>query len=679
MNKNNPLLKPFDKAPFSRIAVQHFLPAFKHWIAVAKAEIDTIVQNDAPPDFANTIEALEFSGLELDRVAAVFFNLNAAETTPEIQELAQEISPLLTAFNNDIVLNEPLFARVKSVYDQRDLLALTEEQQTLLRKKYRHFKRNGALLNASGKKTLRKIDKDLARLKLTFGENVLAATNRYELHITDQEQLAGLPEGSREAAAQLAASREKEGWVFTLDYPSYGPFMKYAEDRELRKEMYMAYGSKCFQGDELDNSLNIKQIVQLRHQRALLLGFKNHAHFVLEERMAKSSEKVAEFLRELLVKAKPAALREFSELREFASGMSGPEKLKPWDSAYYSEKLKQKKFQLDDEVLKPYFKLENVIDGVFSVAKKLFGLRFHEVEKIDTYHPDVRTYEVYDADGKFLALFYGDFHPRPGKRGGAWMTSYKSQYRKAGEEARPHISNVCNFTKPTPTKPSLLTFREVLTLFHEFGHALHGMLADSTYPSLSGTSVFWDFVELPSQVLENWCYEEEALELFARHYKTGEVIPMELIDKLKATATFQEGMATLRQIGFAMLDMAWHGCDPTAVEDVKEYELEAMADTLLFDPIPETCMSTSFSHIFQGGYAAGYYSYKWAEVLDADAFQYFKEQGVFDRATANLFREHILSKGGTEDPMVLYRRFRGREPKIEALLERAGLLAEESN
>ncbi|WP_036379922.1 M3 family metallopeptidase [Muricauda sp. MAR_2010_75] len=672
---NNPLLEPFDLAPFSKIKNEHFKPAFLQAIEDARAEIDAIVDNQDHPTFENTLEALDFSGQQLDRVSSIFFNLNSAETNAEIQKIAQEISPLLSEFGNDIILNEGLFQRVKSVYEQRDNLDLTPEQHTLLEKRYKKFSRNGANLKEEDKKRLRKIDAELAKLKLTFGENVLAETNKYELLLTDEKDVDGLPEGEKEAAEQLAQSKGKEGWMITLDYPSYIPFMKYAKNRALRKELSIAFGSKGFHNDELDNQENVLKIVALRHERANLLGYPTHAHFVLEERMAETPEKVMDFLNELLEKAKPAAEREFQELESFAKELDNIDQLEKWDSTYYSEKLKQKLFNLDDEKLKPYFKLENVINGVFKVAEMLFGLTFKEVSTIDKYHNDVKTFEVHDDSNNFISLFYADFHPRAGKRGGAWMTSYKSQFTLNGKNSRPHISNVCNFTKPTSTKPSLLTFNEVTTLFHEFGHGLHGMLANTTYPSLSGTSVYWDFVELPSQIMENWCYEKEALELFAHHYETGELIPMELVEKIKDSSTFQEGMATVRQLSFGFLDMAWHGTDPTGIKDVKAYETKAFEGTDLFPKTPETCMSTSFSHIFQGGYSSGYYSYKWAEVLDADAFAYFKEKGIFNKEIADKFKEHVLSKGGTENPMELYKRFRGTEPKIDALLERAGLIA----
>ena len=673
----NPLLTPFDTAPFSQIKNEHFKPAFLKAIEDARAEIDAITSNKAKPSFENTIEALEFTGQQLDRISSVFFNLNSAETNEKIQKIAQEVSPLLSEFGNDITLNEELFARIKSVYNQKDKLTLSTEQLTLLDKRYKSFSRNGANLSEEKKKRLREIDAASAKLKLKFGENVLAETNKFEKHLTNEKDIAGLPDGEKEAAAQLAKSKDKkEGWMITLDYPSYIPFMKYAENRNLRKELSLAFGSKAFHNDELDNQENILKITQLRYERANLLGYKTHAHFVLEERMAETPEKVHEFLNELLEKAKPAAENEFKQLEDFAKDLDGIDRLEKWDSSYYSEKLKQKLYDLNDEQLKPYFKLENVITGVFKVAEKLFGLHFKEVFDIDTYHKDVKTYKVYDDDKNFISLFYADFHPRPGKRGGAWMTSYKSQYIKNKENVRPHISNVCNFTKPTDNKPSLLTFNEVTTLFHEFGHGLHGMLANTTYPSLSGTSVYWDFVELPSQVMENWCYEKEALKLFATHYETGELISMDLVQKIKESATFQEGMATLRQISFGLLDMSWHGADPTGITNVKKQETKAFSGTNLYPETSETCMSTAFSHIFQGGYSSGYYSYKWAEVLDADAFAYFKEKGIFNKEVATKFKDHVLSKGGTEKPMVLYKRFRGSEPKIEALLKRAGLLKE---
>ena len=671
---NTPFDTLFNTAPFSKIKDADYLPAFKLAIEEAIEEINTITASEATPSFENTIEALEFTGQQLDRISSIFFNLNSAETSDDIQKIAQEVSPLLSEFSNDITLNEELFKRVKSVYDIKSTLDLTVEQQTLLDKQYKSFARNGANLSEDKKKTLRDIDKKLSQLKLVFGENVLAETNNFEMLVTNEADLSGLPEGELEAARQLAESKDKDGWLFTLDYPSYIPFMTYADNRELRKKLAIASGKKAFKGDALDNQDHVLQIAKLRFERAQLLGYKTHAHFVLEERMAKTPKKVEKFLEELLEKAKPAALKEFKELQAFANDLDGITQLQKWDSAYYAEKLKQKRFDLDDEKLKPYFKLENVIEGAFKVAQKLFGLKFEEINSIDKYHKDVLTYKVTNAEGKFISIFYADFFPRAGKRNGAWMTSYKSQYKRDGKDERPHISIVCNFTKPTKTKPSLLTFNEVTTLFHEFGHALHGMLANTIYPSLSGTSVFWDFVELPSQIFENWCYEKEALELFATHYQTGELIPMDLVQKIKDSSAFHEGMQTLRQLSFGLLDMSWHGNDPTLITDVKQQELKAFEGTELYPDVKENCMSTSFSHIFQGGYSSGYYSYKWAEVLDADAFEFFKEKGIFNKEVATKFMDNVLSQGGIEDPMVLYKRFRGKEPQPEALLKRAGLI-----
>lgn len=671
---NTPFNTTYNTAPFSKIKDADFLPAIKIAIEEARAEIETITAVEAQPTFNNTIEALEFSGQQLERISSIFFNLNSAETNDTIQKIAQDVSPLLSEFGNDITLNEALFKRVKAVYKSKDSLDLTVEQNTLLDKHYKSFARNGANLSEDNKQKLRVIDKQLSQLQLKFGENVLAETNNFEMLVVNENELSGLPEGVLEAAKQLAESKDQEGWLFTLDYPSYIPFMTYADNRALREKLAIAAGKKAFKGDALDNQDNVINITKLRYDRAQLLGYKTHAHFVLEERMAKTPKKVEAFLEELSIKAKPAALREFKELQEFANGLDGISKLEKWDSAYYAEKLKQKHFDLDDEKLKPYFKLENVINGAFTVAQKLYGLEFEEITSIDKYHNEVLTYKVTDAKGELVSIFYADFFPRPGKRNGAWMTIYKPQFVKEDKNERPHISIVCNFTKPTKTKPSLLTFNEVTTLFHEFGHALHGMLANTTYPSLSGTSVFWDFVELPSQVFENWCYEKEALELFATHYQTGELIPMDLVQKIKDSSAFHEGMQTLRQLSFGLLDMSWHGIDPTSITNVKIHELKAFEGTQLFPDVKENCMSTSFSHIFQGGYSSGYYSYKWAEVLDADAFEFFKEKGIFDKDVATKFKEHVLSQGGIEDPMVLYKRFRGKEPQPNALLKRAGLI-----
>lgn len=676
---NNPLLQEFNTAPFEQIKNEHYQPAFEQAIKEARQEVDDITNNTEVATFQNTIEALEFSGQKLGRISSIFFNLNSAETNDEIQKIAQSVSPILTAFSNDVSLNENLFKRVKEIYNQKDALDLTHEALMLLEKKYKGFSRNGANLSNRKKEELRKIDTELSKLSLSFGENVLAETNAYELHITNEQDLAGLPEGAKEDAAQTAKSKEKKGWLFTLDYPSYIPFLTYANNRELRKEMAIAAGKKGFQDNDNNNEKIVLRIVELRAKRAQLLGYDTHAHFVLEERMAESPNKVTTFLEDFLQKAKPKATEQFNQLQEFAA-KDGVTELQKWDGAYYSEKLKQELFNFDEEILKPYFQLENVIEGSFEIAKRLFDLHFEEVNDIEKYHNDVKTYKVTNTKGDFIAIYYADFHPRTGKRNGAWMTSYKSQWILDNKNSRPHISIVCNFTKPTDTKPSLLTFNEVTTLFHEFGHALHGMLANTTYPSLSGTSVSWDFVELPSQVMENWCFEKEALELFAKHYKTGEIIPIELIEKIKKASSFLEGLQTLRQISFGLLDMQWHSRSESdlavgnAEINVKDFESESFKSTQLYPDVDENCMSTAFSHIFQGGYSAGYYSYKWAEVLDADAFEYFKETGIFNKETATKLKNTVLSQGGTQKPMELYKQFRGQEPKPDALLKRAGLL-----
>ena len=674
----NPLLEnfntPYNTAPYSKIKNEHYQPAFEFAIKKAKEEVDAITSNTTEPTFENTIEALDFSGSLLNTISKIFFNVNSAETSDEIQNIANEVSPLLAEFSNDIGLNEELFKRIKTVYQQKEYLNLTPEQITLLDNNYKGFVRNGANLNNTDKETLRNIDKELSQTSLNFGQNVLAATNKYELHITNENDLAGLPDGVKEAAKITAQQKEKEGWIFTLDFPSYFPFMTYAKNRELRKELSIAYGSKNFKGDDLDNQKNVLKMVELRYKRAQLLGYDCHSNFVLEEEMASAPEKVMEFLNNLLEKSKPVALKENQQLTEYANKLDGIETLQSWDGAYYTEKLKQELFSLDDEKLKPYFKLDNVINGAFKVATKLYGLQFEQIFDIDTWHKDVLTYKINYENGDLAAIFYADFHPRAGKRGGAWMTSLNSQFIKDGVNNRPHIINVCNFTKPTETKPSLLTFNEVTTLFHEFGHGLHGILANTTYPSLSGTNVFRDFVELPSQILENWCYEKEALELFAFHYETGEVIPMELVEKIKESATYMEATRMVRQLNFGMVDMAWHTANPNNISSVAEFEKQAAASTQIYPTVDETNFSTSFSHIFQGGYSSGYYSYKWAEVLEADAFEYFKENGIFNKEIGAKFKDNILSKGGSEHPMELYKRFRGQEPDNDALLKRAGLL-----
>ena len=671
---NTPFNTPYNSAPFSKIKTADFLPAFKLAIQNSKKNIEDITSNTEVPNFKNTVEALEFSSLILERISNLFFNLNAAETNQAIQKIAQQVSPLLTAFSNDISLNKALFKRIKYVYKQKEKINLSVEQNTLLEKKYKSFVRNGANLKSSDQSKLREIDKELSSLRLTFGEHLLSETNRFRLEIEDRSDLEGLPENCIETAKILAKKEGKRGWLFTLDYPSYVPFMTYAKNRALRKKMALAFGKKGFQNDALDNQLLLLKIVKLRHQRARLLGYKTHADYVLEERMAKSPETVLSFLEDFKSKAMPAARREFSELSKFAKELDGIETLQKWDSAYYSEKLKKRCFDIDDNLLKPYFELENVLEGAFKIAEKLFQIQFVKTNDVETYHSDVVVYKVSDLKGEFVALFYADFFPRPGKRAGAWMTSFKPQYRVDGVEERPHVSIVCNFTKPTKNQPSLLTFSELTTLFHEFGHALHGMLAKTNYPSLSGTNVPWDFVELPSQFMENWCYEKQTLQLFAVHYKTSELIPMKWIEKIKAAAQFQQGMQTLRQLSFGLLDMSWHAHDPSGIKNVKTHENSAFGNTQLFPDIMENCISTAFAHIFQGGYSSGYYSYKWAEVLEADAFAYFKTKQLFDSEIASSLQKHILSQGGTENPEVLYKNFRGKSASNKALLERAGLV-----
>lgn len=695
----NPLLEKFNtkytSSPFADIKEEHYLPAFQELVKTSEQEINEITNNPETPTFENTIEAMAFSGEQLDRVSSIFFNLNSAETNDEIQKIAQDVSPLLTEFSSKISQNEKLFERIKNVYDQKDTLSLNEEQQMLLNETYKGFVRSGALLNEEDKKKLEKINMDLSIKSLQFGQNALASNNAYFKHITDKEELKGIPEAILEQYQEDAKEKGLEGYVITLQYPSYLPAMTYAENRELRKELALANGKKSFDGGEFDNQNLIKEIVKLRQEKAELLGYKNYADFVLEERMAKSPEKVFEFLNELLDKAKPFAQKEIEELKTLAKA-DGIENLQSYDHTFYAEKLRKQKFDIDDEELKPYFQLEKVQEAVFGLAEKLFGLEFNEINDVQKYHDDVKTYEIFEVgSGKsedknekgfenlslttdnqqpttnYKALLYADYHPRKGKRAGAWMTSYKNQHKKEGENFRPHISVVCNFTKPTKDTPSLLTFQEVTTLFHEFGHALHGVLADTQYPNLSGTSVKWDFVELPSQFLENFCYEPEFLKTFAKHYQTGEILPDGKIEKLSQSKSFMEGYQTMRQVGLGLLDMAFHSSVAEHdVVNVKEFEDYFTKATQIYPSNPETATATSFSHIFQGGYSAGYYSYKWAEVLDADAFQYFKENGIFNPEIASKYKI-LLSSGGTKDPMELFKNFRGSEPKVESLLKRA--------
>jgi peptidyl-dipeptidase Dcp len=677
----NPLLNRFDTPhqtpPFDQIKPEHFMPAIEQAIEEAKQEIDAIVSQKESPTFENTLEAMEFAGKKLSSVASILSNLNSAETNQKIQETTREASPLLAEFGNEIWQNQKLFQRVKSVYHQKNKLDLDQEQQMLLNKTYKAFIRNGADLKEKDKARYKEITKKLSQLSLTFGENVLAETNEYELVISDQKDLSGLPDSAKKQAANTAKNKGKEGkWVFTLQAPSFIPFMENADNRGLREKLYKAYMSKANKDDERDNKAIIKEIVKLRSEKAQLLGYASYADYVLEERMAENKETVQNFLEELLNKALPKAKEEVAEVEEFIKELGDNIELQRWDWAYYSEKLKKKKYAIDDELLRPYFKLEKVLDGVFQAAEKLYDIRFKKVQDIPVYHPDVTTYEVTNSEEDLLAIFYADFHPREGKRGGAWMTTYRDQYQENGTKITPLVSNVCNFTPSSPDNPSLLTFNEVTTLFHEFGHALHAMLGAGRYGSLSGANVYWDFVELPSQIFENWCYEKECLDLFATHYETGEKIPLAYIEKLKASSTYHEAYSTVRQISLAMLDMAYFSLEREeieAIEDVAAFEESAMAVTNLFPKVDGSLMSSQFGHIFAGGYASGYYSYKWAEVLDADAFSLFKEKGVFNKEVAHSFKNNILTRGGSEHPMELYKRFRGREPKIEALLERAGL------
>lgn len=678
---SNPFLSkfntPFNTYPFDKIKNEHYVPAIEEAIKQGLAEVESIVNNPDKPSFNNTIENLEKAGSLLELVSSVFFNLNSAETSKEMQELAKVISPKLSDYSNDIMLNDKLFKRVEEVYNNKNALKLNTEQHTLLDKTYKGFVRNGSKLNADQKEILRTIDKEKSKLSLTYSENVLAESNAFELVITNASDLSGLPEGIIEAAKITAKEKGKENaWVFTLDYPSYGPFMTYSDNRALKEQMFKAYGSKAFKNNEHDNQNVLKQIAVLRHERAVLLGYKSHADFVLEERMAESPTKVFSFLENLLDNSLPFAKEELEELKAYIKTNNGPKDLKKWDIPYYAEKLKKEKFAIDDELLRPYFKLENVIAGVFETAQKLYGLSFVQRHDIPLYHKDVTTYEVKNAQGEFLAVFYADFFPRAGKRQGAWMTSFVNQKIENGVNVRPHVSIVCNFTKPTESKPSLLSFDEVTTLFHEFGHALHGMCANGQYGSLTGTSVYWDFVELPSQILENWCYEKECLDLFAKHYQTGETIPADYIQKIVDSSNFQSGLATIRQIGLATLDMAWHSQNPKDITSVKDFEINVTAKTDLMPSVPETCTSCSFSHIFSGGYSSGYYSYKWAEVIDADAFEAFKEKGIFNQEVANAFYKNILSSGGSEHPSLLYKKFRGRDADPKALLRRSGLIKE---
>lgn len=681
---NNPLLQKFDlkdqAVPFNLIHTEHYLPAIHEAIRESKLKLESLKKQQTIT-FENTILTLEQISETVDRASTVYFNLFSAEANDAHQKLAQEISPILSAFSSDISLDSDVFAKIKFVYDHRNDLKLTGEDLKLTEKMYTDFSRNGALLNADQKEKLRALDQELSVLSPQFSENVLKATNAFELWINDKADLAGLPDGAIEAG-QIAAEQKnkttadkpKGQWLFTLHGPSLIPFMTYCSNRALREKMWRASSTKSF-GGEFDNSEIILKIVRLKYQRAQIMGFKNHADYVLEERMAQKPETVFAFIEKLLEPSKRAAEKDLNEVRAFKKELEGSDDIRPWDFAYYSEKLKEKKYAFNEEELRPYFKLENVVEGVFEHAKRLYGIVFKPVTGLPVYHPDVKTFEVFDIENnnEYVGLFYMDFFPRETKKGGAWMTSYREQGLWGNDIKRPHVSIVCNFTKPTPTTPSLLTYDEVTTLFHEFGHALHGLLSKCKYKSLSGTNVYWDFVELPSQIMENWAKEKEGLDLFARHYQTNAPIPTELVEKIKRSQQFQTGWMSLRQLSFAWLDMNWYTTEPSLIKNVDEFETRIGDKTRLLPKEAGTNMSCSFSHIFGGGYSAGYYSYKWAEVLDADAFEFFKEKGLFNKDVANKFKDSILSRGGTKHPMELYKEFRGREPDTNSLLKRDGL------
>ena len=680
INAQNPFFEkyntPHQTVPFDKIKNEHYEPAMLEGIKLHEAEIEAIINNHEAPTFANTIVAYEKSGKFLDRVTTVFGNLRSAETNDDLQKIAQKMIPLLSEHSNNISLNEKLFQRVKAVYKQKSKLSLTIEQAKLLDDIYDGFVRRGANLQGEARNKYRELSKKLSTLTLQFGENNLKETNNFQLVLTQKEQLAGLPEGIVEAAAQTAREKGVEGWVITLHAPSYVPFMTYASNRELRKELYMAYNTKCTKNNEFNTLEIVKDLVNTRMQIAQLLGYKSYADYTLKERMAENSKNVYKLLDQLLDAYTPTAKAEYNEVQELARSTQGKEfRLMPWDWSYYSDQLKNKKFSLNDEMLRPYFELSNVKEGVFGLATRLYGITFRKNSEIPVYHPDVDAYEVLDKDGSFLAVLYTDFHPRAGKRAGAWMTSFKGQWidDQTGENSRPHITLVMNFTKPTESKPALLTFDEVNTFLHEFGHGLHGIFANTHYESLSGTSVYRDFVELPSQIMENFAVEKDFLSTFAKHYQTGEIIPDTLVQRIIDSSNFNVAYACLRQVSFGLLDMGWYTRTTPFTGDVKAYEQKAWEKAQILPVVEGTCMSAQFSHIFAGGYSAGYYSYKWAEVLDADAFSLFMQKGIFNQEVAQSFRNNILSKGGTEHPMTLYKRFRGQEPTIDALLIRNGI------
>lgn len=674
----NPLLQawqtPYQTPPFHLIRNEHFREAFEKSIRSAADEIMNIADNREQPDFDNTIAALDRTGSKLGDISSVFFNLNSAETNKELQILAQEISPLLTRFYNDITMNEKLFSRVKSVYEGRNIAGLSQDQLMLVEKNFRSFILGGAGLDETKKQRFRNISEELSRLSLKFEENLLEETNTFELNITDEADLSGLPDGVVEMAGMEARERNKKGWVFTLHSPSYIPFMQYADNRSLREKMFRAYGSRAYHGDQYDNKDLVSAIVNLRLEFGRILSFNNFADVILADRMADTTSKVDNFLEELHQAAHPAAQRDFENLENFAREEGFTGNLERWDWAYYSEKLKKVKYDIDDELLKPYFVLENVEKAIFNLATTLYGIKFSEIRNIPVYHNEVKTWEIFDNDESFIGLLYIDYFPRPGKNGGAWMTNFREQRIIEENDIRPIISIVSNFTRPTETKPSLLSFNELTTFLHEFGHCLHSLFSRCRYITLSGTNVARDFVELPSQFMENYAFEKEWLSSWAFHYMTGQRIPDTMIARIREASTYNEGYACNRQLGFGFLDMAWHKISDPFTGDITEFETKAMSKSELFPVVKGTSISTSFGHIFGGGYAAGYYGYKWAEVLDADAFSYFRESGIFNRSIADSFRKNILEKGGTDNPMTLYRNFRGKDPSIEALLKRSGFI-----
>ena len=663
---------PHETAPFEKIKLEHYMPAFEKGIADGQQEINAIVMQRSTPTFENTIVALENSGKLLDRVSNVFYNLLSSESNDEMMELSQKLQPMLSSYSNDIMLNDRLFKKVKYVYDNQDQYGLNAEQKMLLKKTYEGFESSGATLSPEDKEKYKKISQELGQLSLQFGQNALKATNAYELLLTEND-LDGLPQSVKDAAALAAKAKGKDGYLITLQATSFAPFLKYSSRRDLREKVYRAYNTNCTSG-EYDNTELVKRIAELRLEMAQLLGSDNYAEYTLKKRMAQNEENVYELLNELVDSYKSTALQEVKEIQGFAIGMEGKNfELMPWDFSYYSEKLKDAKYSLNDEILKPYFPLESVKKGVFGLATTLFGITFEKNDKIQTYHEEVEAFDVKDKDGKFLAVLYTDFHPRDGKRAGAWMSSFKGQWIDGKDNSRPHVTIVMNFTRPTENKPALLTYVEVETFLHEFGHALHGMLANTTYGSMSGTSVYRDFVELPSQFMENYMGEKAFLDTFAAHYETGEKIPAELVAKIKESANYNVGYGCLRQVSFGLLDMAFHSIEEPIQGDLIEFERNAFEQTQILPFVDGAIFSTSFGHIFAGGYAAGYYGYKWAEVLDADAFGLFQEEGLFDQESAKSFRTNILEKGGTEDPMELYKKFRGHEPTIDALMKRDGI------